>query len=162
MDELIAAAHVDPENEHAQQQRLIEEHRWACVILHKHGWDNSDIARDLGCHRNTVAAVLARWRLKGTVSSGSRSGRPRSTDWATDVNIAVTARIDKFTSPRQVKRKLNLDVSPRTIDRRLQEAGLFGRVARHKRNYSPAELQKRLSFANGYKDWTPEQSPLLR
>jgi hypothetical protein len=50
-----------------------------------------------------------------------------------------------------------LDCSPRTVDRRLQEVGLFGRVARHKRDYSPAELRKRLSFAEGYKDWTVEQ-----
>jgi hypothetical protein len=40
------------------------------------------------------------------------------------------------------------------VDRRLQEAGLFGRVARKKRRYSASEKQKRLSFANGYANWT--------
>ena len=34
----------------------------------------------------------------------------------------------------------------------MQEARLFGRVARHKRDYKPAEIRSRLSFANGYKD----------
>jgi len=79
--------------------------------------------------------------------------------------MAVLARIDKFTSPRQIKRncKLELNVSARTIGRRLQEleAGLFGRVARvrHKRGYSEAELQLRkpLAFAEGYKSWTRSQ-----
>ena len=54
--------------------------------------------------------------------------------------MAVVARIDKFTSPRQIRRKLELDVSARTIDRRLQEAGLFGRarVARHQRELARA------------------------
>jgi hypothetical protein len=38
--------------------------------------------------------------------------------------------------PREIRRALNLEVSPRTVDRRLQEAGLFGRVAQKKRDYS--------------------------
>jgi hypothetical protein len=67
------------------------------------------------------------------------------------------ARVEKFTSPRQIRRKLDLECSRLTIDRRLQEAGLFGRVARHKRQYSEEEVRKRLSFAEGYKDWTVEQ-----
>lgn len=67
--------------------------------------------------------------------------------------------MEKFTSPRQVRRKLDLDCCPRTVDRRLhcQEAELFGRVARKKRNYTAEELRKRLSFAEGYKDWTVDQ-----
>jgi len=44
-----------------------------------------------------------------------------------------------------------------TIDRRLQEAGLFGRVALHKRKFNEEEKQKRLAFAHGYKGWTVEQ-----
>lgn len=45
----------------------------------------------------------------------------------------------------------------RVVNRRLNEVGLLGRVARHRRDYSAAEIQKRLSFAEGYKDWTAEQ-----
>ena len=71
--------------------------------------------------------------------------------------MCLAARVDVFTSPRQVPRKLRMDISPPTIDRRMQEAGLFGRVARHKRDYSPAELRQRLSFAQGYAGWSAEQ-----
>lgn len=117
----------------------------------------SYIAKHLGVSRPAVRAVLARYAATGSPDSGSRSGRPHCTDEATDTAIAFAARVDVFTSPRQIKRKLELDVSRDTIDRRLQEAGLFGRVARHKRDYSAAEVQKRLSFAEGYKNWTPEQ-----
>jgi len=49
-----------------------------------------------------------------------------------------------------------MDVSSRTIDRRLIEVGLFGRVARHQKKFSTAEKRKRLSFAEGYKSWTAE------
>lgn len=70
--------------------------------------------------------------------------------------IELTARIDKFTSPRQIVRQLFLDASPRTVDRRLQEVGLFGRVARHKRDYTPAEVRQRLAFAEGYGGYSKE------
>jgi transposase len=131
--------------------------RWSIVALHKDKRRNSYIAKHLGVHKDTVRKWLDFYALFGDVRSGSRSGRPRCTDEACDTNIAVVARIDKFTSPRQIRRKLELDVSLSTIDRRLQEAGLFGRVARHKRNYSEAEVRKRLAFAEGYKDWTRKQ-----
>ena len=99
-------------------------------------------------------AVLERYKATGTPGSGSRTGRPRMLSEAQNVNIVLTALEDKFTSPRQIVRKLDLgDVSRRTVDRRLQEAGLFGRVARHKRHYTEAEVRMRLSFAEGYSHW---------
>src|SRR5690606_19387683 len=42
-------------------------------------------------------------------ASGSRSGRPRCTDEAADTAIAFIAHLDKFTSPRQIRRKLQFD-----------------------------------------------------
>ena len=127
--------------------RISEEQRWACVALSKDGRSNRYIARHLQVNRATVAAILSRYAATGSPGSGSRCGRPRCSDEATDTNIAVEAHVTKFTSPKQIRRKLDLDLSPRTIDRRLQEAGLFGRVARRKRHYSAAERQKRLDFA---------------
>ncbi len=138
-------------------RRLTDLQRWSIVALHHDGRSHSYIARHIDCTRDTVRAVLARHAATGSPGSGARSGRPRCTDDALDTAIAVTAHIDKFTSPRQIKRQLFLSVSTDTIDRRLQEAGLFGRVARHKRDYSADEVRKRLSFAEGYKDWTAEQ-----
>jgi hypothetical protein len=42
------------------------------------------------------------------------------------------------------------------VDRRLQEVGLFGRVALKKRKFDEEEMRKRLSFAEGYKHWKEE------
>jgi hypothetical protein len=156
MDALIAVAAAAPEDS-PHPQRLTVEARWTCVVLYKLKWKKTAIAQRLGCHTNTVRAVLARWRASNSPNSGSRTGRPRITSELEDTHIALAARVEKFTSPRQVRRKLFLDCSPRTIDRRMQEAGLFGRVARHKRDYSEEEIRKRLSFANGYSGWTQEQ-----
>ena len=162
MDALAAAAAAaaPPSPPHASVfARLSAEERWSCVALHKLQWGTSSIAERLNIAPNTVRAVLTRYNRTGDVCSGKRKGRPRCTDEATDTAIAFTAHVDVFTSPRQIRRKLEFGdaVSISTIDRRLQEAGLFGRVARHNRDYSAEELRKRLSFAEGYKDWTPAQ-----
>lgn len=158
MEALLAAAiAAEPRAPLAGPTRLTTENRWAIVALFKDGRNKSYIAHHLECNRRTVDAVLLRYETSGSPMSGSRSGRPRKTDEAQDTAIAVTARIERFTSPRQIARTLNFGIGRRTVDRRLQEAGLFGRVARHKRCYSEAEIRKRLAFAEGYKHWTPEQ-----
>jgi len=163
MDALVAAAGaaaalppLAPPLAPPSPQRLSEEQRWSCVALHKDGRSWRYIAQHLGVNKNSVQAVLARFAATGSPGSGSRSGRPRCTDEALDTAIAVTSRLEPFTPPKGIRRKLNLDISPRTIDRRLQEAGLFGRVARHKPDYTPAQRQKRLAFAEGYGNWTTD------
>jgi transposase len=134
------------------------EKRWAIIALWKNGDTRVDISNKLYVERHSVSRWIQRYQETGTVEDKGGRGRKRKTDEETDILIATAARIDKFTSPRQIKRNYELnDLSARTIDRRLQEAGLFGRVARHKRDYSEEERRKRLSFANGYKDWTIEQ-----
>ena len=139
------------------QGRLSELQRWSIVALHNDGRTRQYIAQKMQCSEKGVQRVLKRFRQYSTPLSGSRSGRPRSTTTAEDISIAVTARVEPFTPPRGIRRKLDLDVSPRTIDRRLREAGLFGRVARHKRAYAAAEIRARLAFAEGYKAWTADQ-----
>lgn len=136
------------------RSRLTELERWSIISMSKDNRSQRYIARKLGINRNTVRDVLARFDATGSPGSGSRSGRPRTTDDALDTAIAFTAYTDVFTTPNKIRRKLQLDVSSRTIDRRLQEAGLFGRIARRERVFSAAEKRARLAFANGYRHWT--------
>ena len=154
LDLLAAVAAAAPR---PRGQRLTELQRWTCVVLNNEGRTFTDIAATVQCDEKTVRSVVKRFRQYGTPHSGSRSGRPHSTSEADDISIAVTARVEPFTPPRGIRRKLDLDVSPRTIDRRLREAGLFGRVSRHKRVYAAAEIRARRSFAEGYKHWTADQ-----
>jgi len=130
--------------------RTTVKERYAIVALHEYGLSQMKIHMHLGIGRSAVGHWINVYKSTGDVKDASRSGRPRCTDDDTDHNIALTARIVKFTSPKQIKRSLELDASRSTIDRRLQQAELFGRVARHKRDYSAAEVVKRLAFANGY------------
>ena len=72
----------------------------------------------------------------GDVVDVPRSGRPRATTEQEDEALVMASIIEHFDTPRGLKRKLGLDVSRRTIDRRLIEADLFGRVASKKRKFT--------------------------
>jgi transposase len=137
--------------------RLTEKQRWSVVVWYEEGLSNSEIAKKLGVHRHTVREAWKRYKETGSPASGSRSGRPRITDAETNHAIELTARIDKFTSARRIATDLYLDISHDTVNRRLNEVGLVGRVARERRQYTADEKRKRLSFAEGYQHWTAEQ-----
>ena len=112
----------------------------------------------LGISESSVRRTVARFERTSDVNDLPRSGRPRATDDATDTNIVVVAEVEPHHStPKQVKRKLDLQVSPRTVRRRLDEAGLFGRVEREEHELSDYDRQRRLAFANGYKHWAVQQ-----
>lgn len=159
MDALVAV--VDAERPATpvyvrEGQRTSDEQRNAVVTLHKARWSNTRIAKHVGMSRNTVRAILTRWRATGSPGSGARSGRPKCTDTSVDAAIAEESKRAPFLTPRRLKRHLELSCSPRTIDRRLIDVGLLGRVARQKRDYSAAQVRARMSFGEGYRalDWT--------
>jgi transposase len=136
---------------------LSTERRWAIIFLHKLQRDDAAIAKEVACDVRSVRYWISHYQQHGNVDDLHRSGRKRKTTSEQDEQIVSTAKRIKFTTPRRIKRKLGLDVSSRTIDRRLIEVGLFGRVAQHKKKYSAEHIRKRLSFAEGYKNWTAEQ-----
>jgi hypothetical protein len=111
----------------------------------------------LGISERSVRRWESHFNKSGDVKDEPHTGRPRITDENTDINIAVTARVEKFISARGIKRKLDLGVSIDTVDRRLKEAGLPGGVAQHNRRFTDEEKASRLAFAIKYKDWTEEQ-----
>ncbi|WP_309445178.1 IS630 family transposase [Dyella sp.] len=129
--------------------------RAAIVVLDKQGLPRTDIAQQAGTSLPTVRHWLRHYEQKHDVADEPRRGRPRCTDEATDINVAVVARVEPHQStPKQVKRKLDVDASPRTVRRRLDEAGLYGRVEREEHTLDENDLRRRLSFAHGYAHWT--------
>jgi transposase len=131
---------------------LNQEQRLAIRILRKEGYEVAAIAARIPCHENTVR----HWLAHEDTHDSSRSGRKRKTTAEQDAAMVAEAKETKFTTPRRIRRKLGCDVSIDTIDRRLKENGLFGRVARHKRKFSEEEKRKRLAFTEGYKHWTAD------
>jgi transposase len=132
--------------------------RSAIVTLHKDGQSHATVAQKVGTSLPALAVSrwVARYEDHKDVTE-EKHGRPRCTDEALDTAIAFAGHVDNFTSPRQLKRKLNLDVSSDKVDRRLKEAGLYGRVARHLVSFTAEHKHKRLAFAQRYKGWTEAQ-----
>ena len=156
---LAAAVPPSPplfERDSAAQSHLSSERRWAIILLHKMKRDDAAIAKEVECDVRSVRHWIEHYQQHGSVDDLPRSGRKRKTTAEQDAAIVAEAKETKFTTPRRIKRKLHSDVSSRTIDRRLQEHGLFGRVAQHKKKFSDEEKRKRLAFAEGYKHWTAD------
>jgi hypothetical protein len=86
-----------------------------------------------------------------------RSGRPSVVSEEEKEVLVMASTINNRLTPRGLKKELEFEVSTRTIDRTLQEAGLFGRVALKKRKFDEEEKRKRLSFAEGYKHWSEKE-----
>jgi transposase len=129
--------------------------RAAIVVLKKEGHSTAETAKILSVSEPTVRHWNEHYEEHKDVNDDPRSGRPRETDEATAINIAVVARVEPHQStPKQVKHKLDLDVSARTVRRRLDEAELYGRVEREEHVLDETDLRRRLAFANGYKHWT--------
>jgi transposase len=114
-----------------------------------------DIAAKVGTSIPSVRHWVKHYAEHKEVRDEDRSGRPTITDESTDSNIVVAAEADPHHStPKRVKRKLDLHVSPRTVRRRLDEAGLHGRIAREEKELDENDIRRRLAFANGYRLWT--------
>lgn len=130
--------------------------RAAIVILDKQGATRGEIAQQVGASAPSVRHWISHDDEREEFVDEHRSGRPRMTDEAMDTAIAFVSHVEPFATPRQLKRKLQLDVSVDTIDRRLIEAGLPGRVSRHVFQLTDDHKRQRLSFAHGYERWTED------
>jgi transposase len=136
--------------------------RSSIVVLHKQGRTRQEIGQQAGVSQPTVRRWLMRYEESKDVVDAARSGRPRDTDEALDTAIAFTSHVEPFTPPRGIKRKLNLDISDDTIDRRLKEAGLYGRVARHLVTFTAEHKQKRTATRAGPKHSGRVYSSVMR
>jgi len=142
---------------HGCIDQLSEVERAAIVTLHKVGWTGRDIAQSIKCSENTVSLWVNRWEDEHSIKDSDRSGRPRCTTDDTDQHIELLSNTTPTLTPKDIKRELQLPVSPHTISRRLDETGLYGRVQETEHALGEFDIQRRLAFANQYLHWTEEQ-----
>lgn len=150
-----APASMDTRPTHSRLSTL---QRAAAIVLSLDAQPTAAIARKAA----TSPASIRRWTRRideeELLRSGSRSGRPRILTNEQRTAILQEAKERKKTTPKEIKRKLELDnISARTIRRRLNEEGLFGRVARQTPPLTVEHVRKRLSFCNGYGGWSLQQ-----
>jgi transposase len=132
--------------------QLTEVERAAIVTLHKVGWTGGDIAQALKCSENTVSLWVHRWDETRSLDDAERSGRPRCTTDDTDQDIMLHADAHVGDNPKDIIRELELDVSARTVRRRLNEVDLHSCVQRSEHE----NVRARIAFAEGYSRWTAD------
>jgi transposase len=137
--------------------QLTEMERSAIVTLEKVGWLHKDIAQLLHCSESSVSLWVQRWRDEHSVHDAERSGRPRCTTDETDQDIGLLSDQKPTLTPKDIRRELQLPVSPHTISRRLDEIGLWGCVQETEHELTEFDLQRRLAFAHQYESWTEGQ-----
>ncbi len=81
------------------------------------------------------------------IKDALRSGRPTALKEKEKAVLVMASTINNRLTPRELKKELELEVSARTIDRTLQEAGLFGRVALKKRKFDTIPLPSTLNLS---------------
>ncbi len=130
--------------------------RAAIVTLHGVGWTGRDIAAAMKCSQQTVSLWINRWSSTHSLEVADRSGRPRCTTDDIDQQIGLYSNEHPTATPKDIKRELKLPVSIDTIDRRLIEVDLHGRVQETEHELSEFDLQRRLAFANEHLHWTED------
>ena len=101
----------------------------------------------------TINHWIDRFEQSGNVLDEPRTGRDRITLASVDAAIVSAAEEVRFITPSGIRQRLQLMISRRTIRRRLDEAGLFGRVARFSWPLTQETIGTRLQFANDYANW---------
>jgi transposase len=137
------------------QLTLVE--RAAIVTLHGVGWAGRDIAAELRCDEHAVTRWVRRWEETRSLDDGERSGRRRCTTDETDQQIGLLSDKQPTLTPKDIRRELQLPVSPHTISRRLDEIGLWSCVQETEHELTEFDLQRRLAFAHQYESWTEDQ-----
>ena len=157
---LVLSSHLPPSISAGQLERVRQPskplsrfHRTAIAVLALCRLRQRRIASVLNTSPTTVSKWCRRIKADQLVSDASGKGAKRKEPEASTAIVEHAQKV-VFCTPKKIKHTLNLSVSARTVRRRLDEAGLHGRVARPTYPFKPAHLTKRLSFVNGYGNWS--------
>lgn len=136
--------------------------KWEIIFLSKHHLgpklNNLAISREIGCDVKVVRFWLKRYEETGDVEEFKSSGKPRATTVKEDKVILslheAHPQHSSFTLHKVLKKK-NIQVSSRTITRRLHEVGKKFLPPISKPLLSKKHRKKRLTWAkeNQDRDW---------
>ncbi|KAI6657063.1 Transposase domain containing protein [Oopsacas minuta] len=115
----------------------------------------------VGCSQKSVAEILKKHRLTGSVRDFAIPCRPRVTTKRQDNLLVRKCKKDRFKTATQIKAEVlseySIKLSTSTVQRRLRGAGLFGRKPRKKPRLTTKHKRDRLSFARSHKNWNTEE-----
>ena len=133
------------------RKRLSIQERMRVVVLNEVGYTLNSIAKQLKIGRRTVQEIVKKYADTGDVQDRPGRGRKKKTSPREDRKIIQSSIKDRRKSARdiskEIKEEIGLELSSRTIRRRLLNAGLKSCRAKKKPLLSQKARQKRLQWA---------------
>jgi transposase len=148
---------IDDDEGRPLHSRMSPLQRWGSVVLTQVGFKATEVIPIVGASRKGVKRWAERYEDDGEVEDDFRPGRQKLLDEkTTDALVSAAVSQPLHGTPREIKHLFALSCSPKTIRRVLDDAGIFGRIARLIPPAKPHVLKQRVSFGEGYKnmDWT--------
>ena len=106
-------------------------------------------------YKSVVSRTIANYKSRGTVKTLEKSGCPRKTSKGLDRRIKRLFQANPFTTAKAVVADLSIvNVSTKTINRRLRENELFARRPAKKHWISKKNRAARIAFAKRHLHWT--------
>lgn len=138
-----------------------EETRKIIIRLYEQKYSYSQIAEQIGCSKTKIFNAIRHYKKYSTVANVSRIKKARKTSARLDKRIILCAQKYPFKTATEIHKEFFGDthapISVRTIRRRLQTAGLGGRVARKKPLVSKRNRLNRIKFAKEHLTWTTKE-----
>ncbi|MBN3285256.1 TC1A transposase, partial [Polyodon spathula] len=115
---------------------------------------------------STVGSIIRKWKLHHTTQALPRKGRPsklsaqtrrRLVREATERPTITLKELQSSVAGSGVMVHQSTDVSTSTVQRRLREAGLTGRIAAKKPLLRVQNKRRRLAWAKKHRNWTFEE-----
>ncbi len=113
-----------------------------------------EIAKAIGRDYRTIHRLLKKFQTTGSTDRVQGSGRKRKTSPRKDRLIKRIALSDRRLSSSEIRKKLDLDVSTKTIRNRLHEFGIKSYWSIKKPFISETNRTKRLAWAKEHLNWS--------
>lgn len=143
------------------RSHLTVQSKLAIMRAHGRGVSDEELAAQYRVHRTTISRVIENVKTRGHALEAPGRGRPRKTSNRVDRQIQNRSRECPRKNAKQLayefQEDLGVDISPKTVKRRLKEAGLTARRPARKPHISAKNRAARLDYALKFKDWTIEQ-----
>jgi transposase len=146
-----------PKNINFQRKQLNDFEKGRICGLWEGKVPKKTIAKRLWFTLKTVKKPINRYKLTGACARKKGSGRPRNTSSKQNRLIVRTAIKNRKATSKEIKHQLNLDISSKTIRRRLNEANITSCIAVKKPFISKTNLKKRLQWAKEHENWNVDK-----
>ena len=134
-----------------------EEQKIKIISYWEKGLKVSQIAKELKRSRPTIDRWLERWSRERTTECRKKSGRPLITTPEEEVDISLMCAENPFDDSTDIKQKLNLSCSAKTVDRFIKSLGIDRATAVRKCLLKANHKKIRFNFCEMYKHWGVKQ-----